>query len=162
MTSQHRSTEDGSPVSTEVYDSQQETDVSMDLVDAYAATNYVVQASRPFVLKIGAHCPELKELLKVSGVDCAAFLTASNPYSEPLSRDENDVRNQSLADALASRGYYTIQGLGTDPSGSWQSEQSVLVLGITKVDAAAFSRRFGQNAVVWCDESATPSLLLLR
>jgi hypothetical protein len=162
MTSQTPSSEVGAAGSIEVYDNQRETDISIGLAEAYAATIYVVQGPRPFMLKIGVHTPELEQLLKTSGVDCAAFLTASNPCSEALSEGENKVRNQSLADALASRKYSTIQGLGTDPSGKWPSEQSVLVLGMTKDDAAALGRQFRQNAIVCCNESATPYLMLLR
>jgi len=36
------------------------------------------------------------------------------------------------------------------------------VLDIPKADAEALGRAFGLNAIVWCDLSATPTLLLLR
>ena len=162
MTSQNPSSGAGATASIQVYDSEQETYIAVDLAQAYTVTNYVVHVPQPFTLKIGVHSPELGQLLKASGTICAAFLTASNPYSEQLSQGENENRNRSLADALAERGHVTVQGLGVDPSGTWQPEQSVLVLGLTKADAAALGRRFGQNAVVWCNDSATPELLLLR
>ena len=49
----------------------------------------------------------------------------------------------------------------TNASNQWPGEDSFLVLGISLEAVKTLGRRFGQNAVLWCDATAIPQLILL-
>ncbi|TXH37992.1 MAG: DUF3293 domain-containing protein [Burkholderiaceae bacterium] len=49
----------------------------------------------------------------------------------------------------------------TNASNQWPGEDSFLVLGINLEAVKTLGRRFGQNAVLWCDATAIPQLILL-
>ena len=53
----------------------------------------------------------MNALLKNIGHDCAAFITAWNPMSQPLSLEENRNRQQSLLDEVSDRGLTALQGI---------------------------------------------------
>jgi hypothetical protein len=47
-------------------------------------------------MQIGLPCPELAQLMTERNANCAAFVTAWNPFSQPLSSQENEQRQQEL------------------------------------------------------------------
>ncbi len=56
-----------------------------------------------------------------------------------------------------------MPGVGSDPGSAWQDEEaSVLVLGLDRIAACEWGRRYEQNAVLWAGINAIPRLLLLR
>lgn len=58
--------------------------MSPELRQAFEETNYIVDHKPPFTLNIGQACPALNELLQEGGHEAAAFITAWNPFSQPL------------------------------------------------------------------------------
>ena len=114
------------------------------------------------VLRPDVHADRLAVLHQALAVDCSAFVTACNPYSQAVDAEAN-VRHQSeLAGVLASRGLVVFNGIGKHPSGQWAGEPSFLVPGISLDEACAVGRQFHQNAIIWSGADATPRLILLR
>lgn len=132
------------------------------LIAAYKATNYKVHAQPPFVLKIGVASPPLAELYRLHGCNCAAFITACNPYGAKLDDAENSALQLGLAHHLSSRGLPFLPGMGVGNEDEWAGEPSYLVLGLDQHAATAMGKRHQQNAIVWCDSDAAPQLVLLR
>ena len=68
--------------------------ISADTLEAYNNTLYQVFRSEkpPFTLKVNTISPILKELFTDNRVNCAAFITACNPYSIITSKEMNDIQ----------------------------------------------------------------------
>ncbi len=130
------------------------------LLAAYRATAYRVDASETFVLKVDCHSPALAALFDATGCRCAAFLTACNPYSQPLSSEANAARQRALRGELLAGGYQPLEGAGVPAGADWQVEPSVLVPGLERAAALALAQRWQQHAIVWSDGDAIPRLLL--
>jgi hypothetical protein len=133
-----------------------------DLIQAYMETEFRVLGGVPFTLRVGAPSNELLATHKAHQVECSAFLTACNPYSQEVSESDNSERQKSLATELASRALTFIDGVGQHPSNNWPGEQSFLVLGLDLEASKTLGDRFGQNAIVWSGSDGAPQLILLR
>jgi hypothetical protein len=131
-------------------------------VRAYRQTHYRVLALRRFTLHISRHSEPLQALHATYDVGCSAFVTASNPYSQPCSLARNSARHQALIASLARHGHAYLPAYGRHPAGTWPAERSVLVLGLTLWQAQALGAALQQNAIVWSGANATPQLILLR
>lgn len=136
--------------------------IDPDTLRAYGETHYRVLGDAPTTLRIGHANPDLVKLHRAFGVDCSAFVTAANPFSTLTGATANAVRQAALAEQLDRMGLRFIEGIGEHPSGTWPSEPSFLVLGITLSDAKELGAQHGQNAIVWCDSDTVPQLVLLR
>ena len=89
---------------------------------------------------------DLDRLLERHGVDRWAFITAWNPKSIELPRQENDRRQAQLLSRLAN--YIVVPGEGVGRDVTWAPEPSLLVLGISRKDAIRLGRAFEQLAIV--------------
>jgi hypothetical protein len=125
----------------------------------YLAADYLVLGGAPFTLKVDCASAPLQELQRRQGVDCSAFLTASNPGSLLRRDGENERAQRQLLSLLQQRGYAILPGRGVDPAGAWPPEESVLALGIRAEEARALARQFGQNALLVMAADAVPRLL---
>lgn len=131
-------------------------------VEAYRQTHYCVQGPSPFVLQIGQFSADLVVTHRLHRVDCSAFITACNPYSQILDERANVQRQAELAAELERRGIAFVEGIGQHPTDPHPGEESFLVYGLSLEAAKALGRRFEQNAIVCSDADATPQLILLR
>lgn len=136
--------------------------LTADLINAYQVTNFQVKADPAFILNVNRISEELKVLFKQYRVESAAFITAWNPLSNPLSNQENQLRNNDLENELNLRSLKFINGFGQDPLGQWAGEDSFLVLGISLEASKKLGTQFEQNAIVWSDKDAIPKLIMLR
>ena len=132
-----------------------------DLLAAYEDSDYVVYDKPELVLKIGVPSPRLDALLEKELAPCAAFVTAANPRSKPRTQEENAEALAGLDQLLAASGYPSRKGEGREANGSWV-EPSRLVIGITRENAEALGRLFGQNAIVFIEKGRAPELVVLR
>lgn len=132
------------------------------ILRAYRETEYRVYGDTPFSLRIGQPSAPLAALHRAHGVDCSAFVTACNPFSEQLPPATNAERQSTLAQILVARGLRYRDGIGQHPSGGWPGEPSFLVLGLSLDAARELGAQFGQNAIVWSGPDAVPQLVLLR
>jgi len=115
------------------------------LEKAYQRTRYRVTAWSLDIL-IGQRHPELDLLLMEKGCAEWAFLSACNPDSLPLQREENIRRTLLLEEQLQSWRHWAGQGIPMDPG--WEPEDSFLIGGILLEEALAIARAFGQLALV--------------
>lgn len=131
-------------------------------LQAYRETHYRVGGKEPFVLQVGVPSPQLAALHAQHGVQSSSFVTACNPFSEPVSDELNAAHMASLTLEVLLARLHHLPGEGVHPSGTWPAEPSLLVLG-TDLDAArALGARYRQNAIVFCGADAIPRLELLR
>lgn len=105
---------------------------------------------------------ELIALYQTHNVDCAAFITAFNPFSQELTTDENHRRQEVLAKDLTGRSLSFVEGVGQHPSGAWPGEPSFLVLGLELEVAKSLGQSVEQNAIIWCGANRVPNLVLLK
>lgn len=132
------------------------------LVQAYRETEYRVFGGHPMMIRIGELSPGLDVLLNQSRFSSAAFITACNPFSEQMSNEENDRRQESLRTDLETLGLPVIEGNGIHPAGEWPGEPSFLVPGIDRDVAIDLGRRYQQNAIVWCEAGGVAELVFLK
>lgn len=137
--------------------------ISADLIASYRAADYQAGAgSAAALLHIDQHSESLSQLLAAAGQQCAVFITAYNPCSQPQSLTANQAAHAYLRDELKYLTDQIIEGTSSDPAGTWPPEQSLLALGVELDKSKALGRKFGQNAVVWAGADAIPRLILLR
>lgn len=135
---------------------------------AYEETHYHIDAyldqhrPLPLTLYIGQVHPTLRALHTAYQVQSSTFLSASNPFSKPLSDAENQLRQSQLAADLRAQQVTYFNALGRHPSGQWPAEPSFLALGLPLAMARQLGERYDQNAIVWSGEEAVPELILLR
>ena len=140
--------------------------VSDRVIRAYRSAGYRVDSSsNPFLLHIDQYSEPLSRLLVASNHQCAAFITACNPWGKLQSSEANRAANANLASRLRQLTRHEeriIEGTGFDPRGTWPEERSFLVLGLDLEASRALGREFKQNAIVWSGSDAIPRLILLR
>jgi hypothetical protein len=95
-------------------------------------------------------------------VDCSAYITACNPFSQILDDKANVERHAALGREISQRRLTCIEGIGQHPSNQWPGEASYLIFGLTLEAAKALGTRLDQNAIVWSSTDAVPQLILLR
>jgi hypothetical protein len=139
-----------------------DTSISYDLLQAYQATDYHVEAAAPFVLRVGEASTELLQQYAKYQCECAAFLTACNPFSEIAAEQENERRQAELGHELMKQGLHFLNGIGRDTHGHWQGEPSFLVFDLSLDAVKKLGREQAQNALIWCGADAVPQLVLLR
>lgn len=132
-----------------------------ELILAYQNAEYRVGGETPFTLKIGQRSEELAALMASTGVSCAALITGDNPYSTPRDPKTNREVQESLEARLSDRGAVLVDAVGVDPAGSWPGEVGYLALGLDLAWAKALSCAFGQNAFIFADADAVPTLVLM-
>jgi hypothetical protein len=133
--------------------------ITPELVQAFMETEYFVHADPAFKMKIGQPCPELARLMAEHKAQCAAFITAWNPFSQALSLTENEQRQQALKAQIKTHGLSWIEGIGQHPSNQWPGEPSVLILTLNRASATELAAQYEQHAFVWADETAVPTLV---
>ena len=139
-----------------------ETIIDAAMVQAYRETEYRVHGDPPFTLRIGEACAALRNAHQRCGVDCSAYVTAFNPFSQALDDAANAARHAALGRELDQRSLAYIEGVGQHPSNQWPGEASYLILGLSLEAAKTLGTRLEQNAIVWNGADATPQLILLR
>lgn len=133
-----------------------------ELIQAFLETEYQVAGDSSLVLKIGISSPELVALHKAHRVESSAFITACNPFSQPVDDDTTAKRHAALTGELKQRSLSFIEGIGQHPSNQWPGEASFLILGLSLEAARTLGVRLEQNAIVWAGSDAVPQLILLR
>ena len=116
---------------------------------AYERTRFCVHdGGREVCFTSGSNKRPLEALLHRHRATRWAFITAWNPASEPLTREENDRRQRRLRQEVESKGYRWLPGEGRGEDPSWLPEQSLFILGIPEAGAIELARKFGQLAIV--------------
>lgn len=136
--------------------------ISPETLKAYQEAIFSINAKNQVItFQVDHACGELSSFLKLMGVSGAALITAYNPYSEALSREDNERLQAQLAQELKNRNIAFIEGEGRDAAGLWDAEPSLFALNISLETAQRLANQFEQNAFVWVEGSAPPSLRLM-
>lgn len=135
-----------------------------ELIKAFLETDFRTDLllDDSIVLNVGKISNQLIKLHKNSNVTSSAFITAWNPHSQITSADSNARLNKALREHLFCGGFEIRPGIGQYPSGSWEGEESFLVLGMSLEDAMACGNKFEQNAIVWIGKEGVPQLVVLQ
>lgn len=131
-----------------------------ELENAYHATTYA--AAVPLRLRIGVPNAMLDALLGELGVEHFAYLTAWNPRSRERSEAENRAAQEELTQRVRDMGLQVFVGAGEADDGSWPPEPSLFVPSLTREDAMALAREFGQSAIVAGRRGRAPELVWLE
>lgn len=134
--------------------------IDKQLQQAYLATSYEVQ-HLGIKLLIGVENWHLKEFLIDNNVFSWAFISAFNPYSQPLTDQENEQRHAELIDFVNEKQWVFAEGLGVPQSNDWVPEKSLFLLDISKNEAIHLGKKFNQNAIVFGHLGQAPELLFL-
>ena len=144
----------------------QDTALSPELIQAFLETHYRVHQHGSVVptmtLRVGDASPDLIALHRTHGVDCSAFLTASNPFAQQVDDASNLERQEALKQEVSRRSLVFLHGEGQHPTNGWEPEPSVLALGLSLEDAKVMGRKYEQAAIVWSGPTAVPELVLLQ
>ena len=136
--------------------------IGAETLQAFQETEYRVYDEVPFTLKIGEPSSVLAAAQERNFVDCSAFITACNPFSQAFDDEANAERHAGLGLDLGQRNLANIEGIGQHPSNEWPGEASYLIFGLTLEAAKALGTRLEQNAIVWTGADTVPQLILLR
>ena len=131
-------------------------------VQAFRETEYRVHGGEPFTLRVGETCSALAAAHKRHRVECSAYITACNPFSQILDDEANAERHAALGREISQRSLASIEGIGQHRSNQWPGEASHLIFGLTLEASKALGTRLEQNAIVWAGGDAVPQLILLR
>jgi len=117
------------------------------LDEIYRRTIYVVEdETSAAAFRVGQPSADLGKILRERNTTEWAFITPYNPYSTLLSASENKQRQARLIEELKKRNLAFLRGCGIGDH--WQSEPSLLILGITFKAALEIGRLFEQNAII--------------
>jgi len=132
------------------------------LIALYRESRYDVELPRggTATLRIGAVAPApVKRWIGDDGV--AFYMTACNPRSTSLTREENEARLEALRAELRARGCRWLEGAGYIPGESWR-EECLLVSGIDPGEADELARRHDQNSILVVPAKAEVTLRIYR
>ena len=132
-----------------------------ELIAAYEKADYVVFGDPEVVLHVGEKNPRLDYLVGWLGRKTAAFVTAVNPRGSVLPERDNRRAMEALRGSQFEPGTTVMPGEARDPDGAWPVEPSLLIVGISRADAEALGRRFGQNAIVFVEKGQAAELVVL-
>ena len=159
--------------------------VTTELLKAYRATNYLLTPTSGEIDRFNLHphteqgwqfneqgmaccalvlqtrSSVLAQLYRQCAVRSAVFITAWNPRSEVKGKKDNVAAQLLLREECRCRDLRSISGVSRDPGGAWPDEESVLVLGVSLVEARALGVQFHQYAVVWANGDAVPGLVIV-
>ena len=127
---------------------------------AYRQAIYEVFSEKGVIqLRVNVTNFVLNELLQQYEQTTWALITAYNPYSEPLSIQENQKRNEALTTEMKPIYINLLSAVGRDESGEWLPEESLFVMGINRGDAIEIGKKYCQNAILYGEIGKPPELL---
>lgn len=124
------------------------------------ATTFTIPSSRSLKLQAGVRNPDLARLLKTHNATTAAIVTAHNPGWRKLPVAQNKTRHAALAAAIKKLKLESLPAERHAYPGSESTEAAYLVLNISGAQAEALLTDFHQHALLWCNQSSPPELML--
>ncbi|CAJ0791370.1 hypothetical protein LMG18090_02691 [Ralstonia mannitolilytica] len=127
-----------------------------ELIAAYQRARYRVRGPQGDVLlRLDAASPCVAGLLAQADAPWAVFVTAHQPFSRPVSAEQNAARQAELLAWVIARGMAWLPGEGGPPDDvpahAWAPEPSLLLFIDNPAVADTLMLTFEQNAVVLCD-----------
>jgi hypothetical protein len=119
------------------------------IIEAYLETIYHIELDDfSDKLKIGQHSYRLDTFLQFHNHTTWTIITAYNPNSIKLPKEENENRNAELARTLTTKGLKYYQATGISKDGNW-SEPSFFIPDIDFEYAELLGYTYDQNAIVF-------------
>lgn len=138
---------------------QKSSQIDPSLIQAYIDTRYEIIAFGKESQNISVLMDRPSPLahLAIQG----AFITAANPFSQPLNAAQNETRNSHLFARLNldSISFHAAQGIALE--GDWLPELGFFVVTADLDYICSLAIEHEQNAIVWVD-NCLPNLILLR
>lgn len=129
--------------------------ITDELIKAYYSTEYRVFAPSGTIVFEGWGCSaELSSLHESFDVNCSAFITAYNPYSDRV-KDAVNEKNHARLVLQVSKQWKYLPGEAVALSGEWPVEPSILVPGISLEDALELGRSYQQHAILFVKKDRT-------
>ena len=138
--------------------------LDMDELDlAYRQTLYqVFSEAETIAVRVGIPNTTLDQLVRQHRYRQWALITAHNPYSQPLTAQENQARNELLVKDLWSLHLPICRAVGQDDAKQWPAEESFFVMGIWPKEAIALGQKYDQNAILVGKVGHAPQLVWIR
>ena len=130
------------------------------LLQAYKNTDYILM-DQNITIKIGQKNKELSYFLIDNKAYSFTFITAYNPKSKILSKEQNERANKSLEGKLKSLGFRCLSANAKDPKRLWPDEPGFIVLDLPLEENKKLAMSFKQNAVVYGNITIAPQLIAL-
>lgn len=128
--------------------------------DAYRVMFYTVHLPRRLKLQAGIRSAELTQLLKTHGAATAAIVTACNPAGHPLPANKNKARQAALATAIKQLKLKALPAERKADGNADAFDEAYLILNISGAQAESLLTEFDQHALLWCNQSGPPELML--
>ena len=116
------------------------------------------------VVQIGQHHPALHRVLEVNQLHSWVYITSCNPYSQPVSMEENIQNMQRLLRKLQEipdkKLLFSGWGMGYDIQ--YPPEYSILCVGLSLSRGKEIATEFGQNAFVYCEQQGKAQVICLQ
>ena len=118
----------------------------MDFSEIYNNAYYLIYNIN-YYIKINDVNPLIDKLFNDLKIKEWAFITAFNPQSIPLCKEENKSLNENLFNDL--KAYKVMLGESGDLNNNWEKEKSYLVLGIELSEAIKLAKKYNQRAILY-------------
>jgi len=147
----------------EVWELDSKRTISKETLQAYEDAIFSINTKQGVIsFKVGTIYKDILSFMKNESLKSAALITAYNPYSEILTKEQNELAQTQLIQELKNLGVDFIYGDGRDAEGIWDPEPSLFAMNIALEDAEKLAAKFGQNAFVWVEAiTGIPTLKLI-
>lgn len=127
---------------------------------ACRAALFTVHSPRRLNLQAGTRNYELTQLLKAHNAATAAVVTAYNPAGQKLPATKNRARHAALSAAIKKLKLAALPAERRSDGKEDPSDEAFLVLNISGAQAEALLTEFDQQALLWCNQSGAPELMV--
>lgn len=133
------------------------------LTQAYLNTTYRVYINNInyIDLKIAKYNENLAHWLQSKSLNQFCVITAFNPYSQLLSKQENLARNARLQSELKQLPCQIYKADGIPIDNTWSIENSLFITELDKDIFIQLAIKYEQNAIVSGDKNAIPELIFV-
>ena len=127
------------------------------LTEIYSKALYFIPSFK-INLKVGSNHPDLDELLTQNKAKSAALITAFNPYSQILPKEENDQRNEELKSKIIEKWNCIDYISNEDSTNNWK-ELGFLVINIKIDEVLSLAGSYGQHAILYYEKNKVVELI---
>jgi hypothetical protein len=127
---------------------------------SFRVTSYTVSTPRLLRLQAGVRNSDLIQLLRAHNALTAAVVTAYNPFGRKVAITQNKTRHAKLAATIKKLKLACLPAERKPQDNGTDAEAGYLIFNITGAQAEALLIEFDQQALLWCNQSGAPELML--
>lgn len=117
------------------------------LIDLYSKAYYCIVELKIYI-NINSNNPELDKYLADKNFNNWAIITAHNPQSKILSKEENQERNKLLFEEIKNYSPLKTESSSKDTKDDWPIEDGYIIFNIDQESACNIGKDFNQRAIV--------------